>query len=187
MIKNILTVCVLLGFGLSSTAYAAEPKQRGFYIGGSAGVSELDDDGAFNALIFDDSDTAFALFGGYKILKYLAVEARLTSFGTFSISDGFSTEEVDVSSYSVHAVGMIPFGTSGWELFGQLGLGSIDIDCDGCSDETVGSAGIGIRFYPTTNLAISLQVDAYAWEEDALGTTLDLAASASQIGIQYIF
>jgi len=187
MIKNILTVCVLLGFGLSSTAYAAEPKQRGFYIGGSAGVSEIDDDGAFNALIFDDSDTAFALFGGYKILKYLAVEGRLTSFGTFSVSDGFSTEEVDVSSYSVHAVGMIPFGTSGWELFGQLGLGSIDIDCDGCSDETVGSAGIGIRFYPTTNLAISLQVDAYAWEENNIYTALDLAASASQIGIQYIF
>jgi PPE-repeat protein len=186
MNRNFLFI-LLLSIGLGSVATAAEPKQKGFYIGGSVGVSNLDDDGAFDGLDFDDSDTAIALFGGYKILKYLAVEGRLTSFGTFSLSDGFTTEKADLSSISAHVVGIVPFGTSGWELFGQLGLGNMDFDCDGCSDETVGSAGLGVRYYPTTNLSISFQIDAYAWEEDGFGTTYDFAASGSQVGVQYIF
>ena len=172
---------------LSSAGFAAEQKATGFYIGGSAGVTELDDDGAFNGLDFDDTDSAFALFGGYKILKYLAVEARYTDFGDYSVSNGSMSESVDLSSISGHVEGIIPFSTSGWELFGQLGFGRMSIDCDGCSDETVGSAGIGVRFYPTANLAISLQTDAYAWEEDDSFDTYDFAVVATQFGIQYIF
>ncbi len=186
MNRNILC-CLLLGLSLSFTASAAEQKARGFYIGGSFGVSSLDDDGAFNFLEFDDSDTAYGIFGGYKFFKYLAVEGRYTDFGSFSVSDGFDTENLDISVLSLHAVGIVPFGASGWELFGQLGIGTANIDCDGCSDETVVSAGIGVRFYPTSNLGISLQTDAYVWEEDDFGTTYDIVVVGTQVGIQYAF
>ena len=94
---------------------------------------------------------------------------------------------------SVHAVGYIPFGSSGWELFGQLGLGRLNIDtnCCGDEDETVGSAGIGVRWYPITNLGLSLQVDAYAWEDDSFedigGPSYDLAIGTTQLAVHWLF
>jgi len=175
---------------LSATAMAAEQKTRGFYIGGSAGVTSFDDDGALNGLNLDDSDTAFGIFAGYKILKYLAVEGRWTSLGNYSVSDNSNNSaDIDASAISTHVVGIIPFGASGWELFGQLGLGRLNIDTNCCGDdnETVGSAGIGVRFYPTTNLAISLQTDAYAFEDDDESQTYDIGIGATQLGIQYLF
>ncbi len=178
MNRNILC-CFLLGLSLSFSASAAEQRARGGYIGGSLGVSSLDDDGAFDGSAFDDSGTAYGIFGGYKFFKYLAVEGRYTSFGIFSVSD----EDIDIDVLSLHAVGIVPFGASGWELFGQLGIGTANIDCDVCSNETVGSAGIGVRFYPTSNLGISLQTDAYAWEEDGI----DPVVGATQVTIQYFF
>ena len=187
MSKKILLATALLC--LSSSAIAVEPVARGFYIGGSAGVTELDDDGLFSGLSFDDSDTAYGIFGGYKILKYLAVEGRYTNLGTYSVSDGFDTVKLEGTALSAHVVGIIPFGSSGWELFGQLGLGRLNIDtnCCGDDDETVGSAGIGVRFYPTAHLGLSLQIDAYAWEEDDGFETADLAIGATQLGIHYLF
>ena len=187
--KKLFLACVILCLG--TTAMAAEQKPRGFYIGGSAGVTSLEDDGLFaaNGVSVDDSDTAFALFGGYKILKYLAVEARYTDLGDYTAMFGSQPlGELGLDTLSAHVVGIIPFGASGWELFGQLGLGRASFDdCDGCSDETVGSAGIGVRFYPTTHLAISLQTDVYAWEEDDGFSTYDFGVVATQVGIQYIF
>jgi hypothetical protein len=193
--QKVLIAAVLLCLGAS--AMAAEQKARGFYIGGSAGVTTLEDDGYITEdgfLTFDDSDTAFTLFGGYKILKYLAVEARYSNLGSYTITDNFSSgqADIDVTSLSAHVVGIIPFGASGWELFGQLGLSklNIDISCYQCGDddETAGSAGIGVRFYPTSNLGISLQTDAYAYEEDDFGgRTYDIGVVATQISINYIF
>ena len=84
----------------------------------------------------------------------------------------------------MHAVGIIPFGKSGWEMFGQLGIGSAQVDTDCCGDDnqTVGSAGIGVRFFPTPHLGISLQTDAYAYEEDAYYGNYDLGIAATQLG-----
>lgn len=184
MRKVVPVACAMLL--ATAVATAAEPPDRGFYVGGSVGVGSFDDDGAFSSDSFDDSDTAFTIFGGYKILKYLAVEGRLSSLGSYSVN----STDLDVTGYSLHAVGILPFGQSGWELFGQLGIGSVNIDVGGFGDEdnTVGSAGLGVRFYPTPHLAISLQTDAYAWEEeDFLDRNYDLAVGATQLGVHYIF
>jgi OOP family OmpA-OmpF porin len=191
--QKILIATLLLC--LSATAMAAEQKARGFYIGGSAGVTSLEDDGFITEdgnFTFDDSDTAVTLFGGYKILKYLAVEARYSNLGSYTVTGTSFPEQfdIDVTSLSAHVVGIIPFGASGWELFGQLGLSQLNFDVSGSGDEdeTAGSAGIGVRFYPTTNLGISLQTDAYAYEQDGIGgRTYDIGVVATQIGINYIF
>ena len=85
-------------------------------------------------------------------------------------------------------MGIIPFGDSGWELFGQLGLGTVDISILGDStDETVGSAGLGVRYSFSENLSVGLQTDAYAYEEVEFGTTYDIGVVQTAITIKFSF
>lgn len=184
----LVAVTLLLAAG---SALGAEQEAHGFYAGGSVGDATFDDDGLFNGYKFDDSGVAYAAFAGYKFFRYLAVEGRLSSLGSYSIKDPYfgQKESFDATAISAHVVGIIPFGRSGWEMFGQLGIGSMKFDADCCGDDnqTVGSAGLGVRFYPTSRLGISLQTDAYAYEEDAGYGTYDIGVVATQLGIQYIF
>lgn len=165
-------------------ADAAAPAEKGAYIGGAFGMTTLEDDGLFNGLTVDDSDSGFGIFGGYKFFKHLAVEGRYTDFGTFTV-EGLG---IDASVVSVHVVGIIPFADSGWELFGQLGLGTVDISIPGdSSSESVGSAGIGVRYSFSENLSLGVQTDAYAYEEVDFGTTYDIGVVQTAITIRLSF
>jgi hypothetical protein len=180
--KKILVGLVILA--VSSAAFAEPAKERGAYIGAGFAGTTFDDGGAFAGFDFDDSDSGLAIFGGYKFLKHLAVEARYNDFGTFTL-EGFG---VDVSSLSVHAVGIIPFGDSGWELFGQLGLGTVDFDSGvGSEDESVGSAGLGVRYSWSSHFAVAAQLDAYAYEDTSLGASYDVGVTSTMISFQFIF
>jgi len=182
-------VCALFAF--NQGAVAAEPQARGFYAGGMVGVTTFDDDGLFDGYNLDDSDVGYAVFGGYKFFRYLAVEGRLSYLGNYSVNGTYAGEkqDFDASAISAHVIGIIPFGKSGWEMFGQLGLGSVKVNADCCGDDnqTAGSAGIGVRFYPNANLGISLQTDAYAYEEDTYYKTYDVAIAATQVAVHYVF
>ncbi len=183
MVKKLMLACVLLV--VCSIATAEESKPRGGYIGGGFGISTFDDDGAFAGLSFDDEDTSFQIHGGYKILKHFAVEARYVDLGTFSLN----TLDIDVSATSIHAVGIIPFAESGWELFGQLGFGIVNFDLPGLGDEDeeVFAGGIGVRFSTSQNFSVAIQTDVYVWEDTSLGPTFDLAVGGTQLTVQYIF
>lgn len=159
----------LSALGCSSIASAAEQEASGFYVGAAGGISEFDDDGWFQGLNYDDSDSSYGVYAGYKFFKYFAVEARYVDLG------------FDASVFSGHAVGIIPFGTSGWELFGQLGAGSVDLGS--FDSKSVGSAGLGVRFYPTSHLGISIQTDAYVFEEHNYNPSF----GATQLAVHYQF
>ena len=174
---------IIIGFLLTvcATANAAEPKKSGFYIGAAGGQSIYDEDGAFGSF-GDDEDNVFQVHAGYKILKYLAVEARYVDMGSFSI--GF--DAIDISATSIHVVGIIPFGTSGWELFGQLGVGDVNIDVRGFGDfdESATAGGIGVRYNATQNFSIGIQTDVYVWEE---ASTYNMSVGGTQLSVQFIF
>jgi len=170
---------------VSGALGAAEPKATGGYIGGGFGVSVFDDDGAFGAFEFDDQDTAFQIFGGYKFFRYFAVEGRYVDLGRFSVfGSGF-----DVSAISVHAVGIIPFGTSGWSMFGQLGFGQVNLDMPltGSEDQGTVAGGIGVRFHATQNFSLALQTDVYVWQEESVFNTYDMSVGSTQLTFQYLF
>ena len=180
------SVTALLALLLASaSAGAAQQEARGFYIGGIAGTGTAEDDGYFYGFDFDDSGTSYGIAGGYKFFRFLAVEGRLLNLGRYSVED----TDIDVAGLSAHVVGIIPFGQSGWELFGQLGIGAVGLDCDGCDTDSgaAGSAGIGLRFYPTPHLGISLQADAYAWQEEDFYDTYDVGVRTVQLGVHYLF
>jgi hypothetical protein len=150
-----------------------------------AGFANFDDDGVFSEANFDDSSFGISAIGGYKFMKYLAVEGRVSTLGSYHVG----SEDLNVGAISGHVVGIIPFGASGWELFGQLGLGALNLDADCCGTESnfAASAGIGVRFYPIERLGISLQTDAYAYEEDDFERDRDFAIGVTQLGVHYIF
>lgn len=183
MVRNTILAALLLV--VCGVATAAEPKARGAYIGGAVGASTFDDGGALAGQFFDDQDTSFQVYGGYKFFKYFAVEARYVNLGSFS--DG--VDSLDITAFSVHAVGVIPFGTSGWELFGQLGLGQVNQEVAGFIDEddSAGAAGIGVRWHINESFAVAAQIDAYAWENDTLGLPYDFSVGTSQLAFQLNF
>lgn len=183
MVRNTILAALLLF--VCGVATAAEPKARGAYIGGAVGASTFDDGGALAGQFFDDQDTSFQVYGGYKFFKYFAVEARYVNLGSFS--DG--VDSLDITAFSVHAVGVIPFGTSGWELFGQLGLGQVNQEVTGFIDEddSAGAAGIGVRWHINESFAVAAQIDAYAWENDTLGLPYDFSVGTSQLAFQLNF
>jgi hypothetical protein len=178
-----IALCLIAMALATTNAPAAAPKESGFFIGAMAGSSEFDDDGAFSWTDFDDTDGSIMAFAGYKFMRHFAVEVRYGNLGTFTVEDGSLKEELEFTVFSGHVVGLLPFGESGWELYGQIGLGNLDIDCRGCGSETAGAAGLGIRFSPIPKLAIGLQVDAYAWEDGPF----DFAVSTGQFVVQYMF
>lgn len=169
----------------SANAAAAQSDTRGFYAGVVAGASTLEDDGLFAGFNFDDSGNSYGFVGGYKFFRYLAAEVRVQNLGSYSVEG----ESFDVTGVSAHAVGIVPLGRGGWELFGQLGVGSLrfDSDCCGGGNSTAGSAGLGVRYYPTAHLGLSLQVDAYAWQEDGYYDTYNVGVRTAQLGVHYLF
>lgn len=180
--KTLIVMTLLVAFG---TAQAAEPQSYGPYIGGGIGTSLFDDGDAFAGFIRDDSDTTSMLFAGYKVFKYLAIEGRYSDFGTFAI-DGAPFE---VTALSAHLVGTVPFGDSGWELYGQLGVGTLEFDAGfGIEDDQSAAAGgIGLRYSPSRNFSIGIQADAMVWEDDLLGPSYDLGIIGTSVTARIIF
>jgi hypothetical protein len=184
MFRLFVLFSILLG-GFLSVAHAAEPLQSGMFIGGSAGSSELDDDGRFNGFSFDDSDTAFGILAGYKFNKHFAIEARYTDTGSFKVSSLGSSTDIDTDIISIHAVGIIPFGISGWSVYGQLGLGLVGYDAGAGRDDDggAGSAGLGVSYNATENISFAFQLDAYVWEVN----DYDIALTTAQLVARYAF
>lgn len=183
MYKRVMLAVLLAG--LCGAASAAEPKEKGFYIGAAGGPSLYDDDGAFSTAGFDDEDDALQLHAGYKIFPYVAVEVRYVDLGTYSLR--FAGSRLDVTANSIHAVGMFPFGDSGWEIFGQLGVGTLNVDIQGAGsidDGGVVGGGFGVRYHVTRGLSIGVQTDVYVWEDSAI---YDMGVGGTQLSLNYIF
>ena len=182
MYKKLMLGCVLLMF--AAPGMAAESKASGGYIGGGLGNSRLDDDGAFDGLSFDDTDTTAQIVGGYKFNKYFALEARYSDYGSFSVM-GLG---IDASAMSIHGVASIPFGASGWELFLQGGFGRVSLDVPGEStDESAFGTGIGIRYSFTENLSLAAQTDLFIWDDSDGFSDYTLSVGGTILSIQYIF
>lgn len=91
---NIKQAILILGLGVSSSAFAADP---GFYVGGGVGqaryggdlVGQMQDAFAqrptldlLSAELVDDSDTAWKLFAGYRFGNGFGLEASFVDLGS---------------------------------------------------------------------------------------------------------
>jgi OmpA-OmpF porin, OOP family len=182
VLRRVLFASIVLATG--ATVNAAEPRPNGLYAGGSLGTSAFEDDGIFFGLNFDDTDTSFQGHLGYKFFRFFAVEGRYTNYGTFTLE----SVGLDATALSVHGVGIIPFGQSGWEMFGQLGIGSVKVEIAGADDtQTTFAGGLGVRFHATETLSLGVQTDVHVWEDDSFSSSVTPGVGATQLTMQFAF
>jgi OmpA-OmpF porin, OOP family len=129
--KGWLQILSLAAAVVSANALAQQEDPRGFYLGVSAGQSRVDLEdtaqvtGAGTTTVSnDETDSAFRIYGGYRILRNLAVEAGWADLGKFrttiASATGSGTGEIEASGPYVEAVGIIPLQR--FALFGKAGV-----------------------------------------------------------------
>lgn len=131
MKRNVLMTIVLM----AAVAVPVGAAENGFYVGGGLGVSSLDVrdfNPDYADLRFEQEDFGFKLFGGYRVLKYFAVEAGYTDFGNVKMWEGgnldsYQESNIDVTMWSGYAVGLIPVSEK-VDLFGKVGYASWNVD-----------------------------------------------------------
>lgn len=134
--KNIKTS--FIGFAslfMTMPAAVFAGADSGFYIGGGVGESNVE------VGSFDESDTAYKIFGGYNIgfipLVDLAVEASYVDFGNPS-SSSFDIDITGLNAYGLAGLSFGPFG-----VFAKAGTIRWDSDGDSGTDAAY---GIGAKF-----------------------------------------
>lgn len=139
---RILLIC-LAGSVLAMPTAAVAGADSGFYLGAGVGDASVKDSG------FDESDSAYKIFGGYNIgfipLVDFAVEASYVDFGKPTSSAG-SIEVSGVNAFGLAGLSFGPFG-----IFAKAGVLSWDADTTfgGTTGSDSGSDpgyGLGARF-----------------------------------------
>jgi OOP family OmpA-OmpF porin len=158
--KLAAAIAALSGVCATSAAWADE--DAGAYVGGGLGqfnveIDDFDDvDDTFDN--YETDDTAYKLFGGYRISKFLAAEIAYINLGSPSqtVLPGVRVES-EVDGFAPYVVGTIPIG-NWFEVFGKLGYYFYDAnfrvedelngtaEFDEESESLVYGAGVGANF-----------------------------------------
>jgi OOP family OmpA-OmpF porin len=166
--KNILTLLTL-------STLAAPVLADNFYIGGSVGQAEWDDlcDG-ISASSCDTKDTAYKIFGGYKLNKHFAVEAFYNDSGEYSASGADFDADAEADSFGVAFVGILPLSEQ-FDLFAKVGVHRWDFEAVGTVDSTVVTVddsgtdvmyGVGASYSLTDSVAIRAEWENYSADDD---------------------
>jgi opacity protein-like surface antigen len=112
--KRIAVALFLSCLVLAPAAWAGD-----FYIGASAGSASFDLPSQNNARVSFD-DTGFKGFFGYRLTRFIAVEAAYTDFGDPSETVAGTDFESSVDVLALWAVGILPISPR-LDLFARLG------------------------------------------------------------------
>jgi OmpA-OmpF porin, OOP family len=110
MKRMLWTACLLLAtLAVAPAAHAGK-----FYLGASRGQSTIEVPG------FDESDTGYKVYAGWRFMKFFAVEADVINFGTPSRKRSGTEIEVELEGWDVDALGILPLGK--WlDVFAKAG------------------------------------------------------------------
>jgi len=182
---SIAALLVAAGMAVSSASMAqAKSAEKGFYAGASFGQSEADSScpGGFSC---DFKDTDWKIFGGYRIMRHLAVEGWYADHGEITVKTGAVTAKATSNTFAVAAVGILPVGGN-FELFGKLGVGYTNIDATASAGNVSATAGdsgsdvvlgVGALFNFTRNLGVRAEYERYN----------DSEINVLSLGVQYRF
>ncbi|MEO8062048.1 MAG: porin family protein [Pseudomonadota bacterium] len=168
-LKLTAAIAALMSLAAVPAANAqVQDEVSGFYVGGgvgqfNAGIDDVDDvDDAVDA--WDDDDTAYKFFAGYRMNRFLAFELDYINLGEPSgaVVPGFNVD-ASVDGFAPYVVGTIPLGPY-FEVYGRLGyyfydanIGRDDglngrVQFDEESEDLVYGAGIGANIGEKLNL-----------------------------------
>jgi hypothetical protein len=166
---NLKIAAAIAGLSVAAAAPAAlADENAGFYIGGGVGQfnAQIDDVDDIDATVddWDDDDTAYKFFAGYRMNRFLALELDYINLGEPSgtVVPGFNVD-ASVDGFAPYVVGTIPLGR--WfEVYGRLGYYFYDatvgvedeingrVELDEESEDLVYGAGIGANIGERLNV-----------------------------------
>jgi hypothetical protein len=129
---------------------------QGLYLGGSIGQSTLEDDLSTTLDSFNEKDTSYRVFGGYRLgilpLLDLALETGYRDLGNPEEKIDGQTFKVDLTGYDLSAlvilpVGPIDFYLKAGELWFSIDKSYANIDKSDDDFGAIFGAGIGARLW----------------------------------------
>ena len=174
MLKRLAILAVLL---LASAPAVAADIDKGLYFGGGIGNASIDqEDASFD---FSGDDTGWKAIVGWRIFKFISVEANWVDFGTAEDSVGGSDFGVTTDGFDVGALGILPLGGH-FELFVKGGYMAWDAELD-AEDPSLDAQedgedpfyGAGVAFRIGESLQIRAEYEQFDIED---ADTVDLAS-----------
>jgi OOP family OmpA-OmpF porin len=165
---KITAVLAALIVAAATPAVYAQDEHAGFYLGGGVGQfnAQIDDVDEVDETIegWDEDDTAYKLFAGYRLNNFLAFELDYINLGepSGSVVPGFNVDAA-IDGFAPYVVGTIPLG-QWFEVYGRLGYYFYDatvgienelderVEFDEESEDLVYGAGVGANIGERLNL-----------------------------------
>ncbi|HSA88319.1 MAG TPA: outer membrane beta-barrel protein [Burkholderiales bacterium] len=168
----------LAAFALAlSGALAATHASAQFFLGGSIGQSDVDDEittGLIDSGSVDGKDSAWKIFGGYMFNRHFGIEAAYINAGEVSYSGTFSGfpvtgGKVELTAFNVSVLGNLPINEQ-FSVFGKVGLFSWEAEASditggfpfsGSEDGTDISFGVGVGYNFTPNFGVRAEYELF--------------------------
>lgn len=167
---NVKIAAALATLAVAAAAPAAysQDENRGFYLGGGVGQfnAQIDDVDQVDNTIdgWDEDDTAYKFFGGYRMNNFLSFELDYIDLGKPSgaVVPGRNVD-TSIDGFAPYVVGTIPLG-EWFEVYGRLGYYFYDatvgvedeldnrVEFDEESEDLVYGAGIGANIGERLNV-----------------------------------
>lgn len=166
-----------LSYGAVLAQGTSTDNPRGFYVGGGFGQFNVKVNSPSNVFStignFDDSDTAWTLFTGYRFNQFFSVEAAYVDFGSpedrFTATGSSGDYSVELNGFAPSVVATYPIGPV--EIFAKLGylfydlnvradldnLGGNVFRSDDSGEDVVIGGGVGMTFVERLNVRAEYQ------------------------------
>jgi OOP family OmpA-OmpF porin len=171
---KITAALALLSVALAPAAFSqTQDEVSGFYVGGGIGQfnAQIDDVDQLDNTVdgWDEDDTAYKFFGGYRLNRFLGFELDYINLGEPSGGSvaGFNTD-ASIDGFAPYVIGTFPLGPY-FEVYGRLGyyfydatVGTEDeldnrVEFDEESEDLVWGAGVGANIGEKLNLRLEYE------------------------------
>ena len=164
-------------------AAETEFDRGGLYIG-AYGIKSYEDIDAGGGVDTSDSDVGVGLKLGFRLGRFLALEALAENVDGFEIESGNVESDLDLTQYGLQAKFFLLGGR--FQPYGLAGFGVTSADVDTFSLDHDGGyirIGLGIDVYITSNFAAFGELN----HNEGTGSTDDISHSDLVIGVLFRF
>jgi opacity protein-like surface antigen len=171
---KITAALALLSIALAPAAFSQEQTEvSGFYVGGGVGQfnAGIDDVDELDETVegWDEDDTAYKFFAGYRLNRFVGVELDYINLGEPSgaVVPGRNVDAA-VDGFAPYVIGTVPLGPY-FEVFGRLGYYFYDatrgqddglggrVEFDEESEDLVWGGGIGANVGEKFNVRLEYE------------------------------
>ena len=146
MIAAIISAASMM---VPAVGYAQQAQDRGLYAGVSLGQSDVQDgcDGLTGVpgVSCDDSDSAWKLFGGYRLTPNFAVELGYTNLGEISATGFGVNVSAEATAWELVGVGSFPINNQ-FSIYGKLGMYRAETELNSNVGVSADESNTGLTF-----------------------------------------